>query len=177
MEFLDAFHKGDGERILQCWKYMFPHFFTTGHTKYALEAFNLLSLVHAAALSRVAHQTIWSCTVNTQGYKIPIDVRTCQGKHCCSQLKVTEGGSWCFLFFQTSIRFVGWLQTTRKGSQTDCDMILAKLTSRFLLHTWPMTVLCSFQRSPLKCCDQHEKKLAKKMQSVWTVFEIKKKGK
>ena len=65
MEFLDAFHEGDSERILRCWKYMFPHFFTTGHTKYALEAFNSFSLFHAAALPRVAHQTIWSRTVNT----------------------------------------------------------------------------------------------------------------
>ena len=177
MEFLDAFHEGDGERILQCWKYMFLHFFTTGHTKYALEAFNLLSLVHAAALPRVAHQTIgvvqWVSKV-TRYQLMYVHVKENTVVHDSKSLK---GVLDVFFFFQTSIRLVGWLQTTRKGSQTDCDMILAKLTSRFLLHTWPMTVLCSFQRSPLKCCDQHKKKLAKKMQSVWTVFEITKKGK
>ena len=50
---------------------------------------------------------------------------------------------------------------TRKGSQTDRDMVLAKLTSCVWLHTWSMTVLCSFQRSPLKC-DQHKKNLLRK---------------
>lgn len=78
MEFRDAIHKGDGDRILRCWKFMLLHFFASGHSKYALEAYYLLSHVHAVAPPRLAHQITWSRTVNTrgkQGHNIPIDLQ------------------------------------------------------------------------------------------------------
>ena len=78
MEFRDAIHEGDGERILRCWKFMLPYFYATGHTKYALEAFHLLAHVHAAASPRLAHQIMWSRTVNTRGHQgqnIPVDLQ------------------------------------------------------------------------------------------------------
>lgn len=46
LEFRDAIHEGDGQRIMRCWKFMLLYFFSSGHNKYALEAFNLLANVH-----------------------------------------------------------------------------------------------------------------------------------
>lgn len=43
MAFRDAIHEGDGVRILNCWKFMLTYFFSSGHRKYALEAFYLLA--------------------------------------------------------------------------------------------------------------------------------------
>ena len=54
-----------------------PTRLATGHSKYALEAFNLLSLVYAVASPRLAHQMMWTQTVNTRGQKghnVPIDL-------------------------------------------------------------------------------------------------------
>lgn len=94
MEFRDAIHEGDGERALRCWKFMLPYFFATGHSKYALEAFNLLSHVHAAASPRLAHQITWSRTINTrgkQGHNVPVDLHmehlnwSLKDNHYCSR--------------------------------------------------------------------------------------------
>ena len=41
MEFRDAWHEGDGERVLRCWKLFLHHFKQAGCTKYLLEAFRL----------------------------------------------------------------------------------------------------------------------------------------
>ena len=41
MEFRDAWHEGDGERVLRCWKLFMPHFKVAGCTKYSLEALRL----------------------------------------------------------------------------------------------------------------------------------------
>ena len=41
MEFRDAWHEGDGERVLRCWKLFLPHFKVAGCTKYSLEALKL----------------------------------------------------------------------------------------------------------------------------------------
>ena len=77
LELRDAIHEGDGERILRCWRFMLLYFRATGHTKYALEAFNLMAAVKATASSRIAKQITWSRTVNTRGKKgqnIPVDL-------------------------------------------------------------------------------------------------------
>lgn len=41
MEFRDAWAKGDGERVLRCWKLFLPHFKASGCSKYSLEALRL----------------------------------------------------------------------------------------------------------------------------------------
>ena len=58
-------------------KSLLPYIFATGHTKYALEAFNLLVHVHATTSPRLAHQVMWSRIVNirgNQGWNIPVDL-------------------------------------------------------------------------------------------------------
>jgi hypothetical protein len=150
LEFRDAIHEGDGQRILRCWKFMLLYFFSSGHKKYALEAFNLLADVYAAE-PRLAHQIMWSRTVNTQGHQgqnIPIDLYMEHLNRCLKDniiglgANVTEG-----TVVQCSKSLKGILDVcnnmdqvcgvipesihhTRKGSQTDQDMVLAELTTK-----------------------------------------------
>ena len=53
MEFRDAIHEGDGERILRCWKFMLLYYFATGHSKYAVEA-----LIHWLVYIQQHHQDL-----------------------------------------------------------------------------------------------------------------------
>lgn len=41
LEFRDAIHEGDSERVIRCWRLMLLYFFHSGHRKYALEALTL----------------------------------------------------------------------------------------------------------------------------------------
>ena len=43
MEFVDAVREGDGERILQYWRYFLLLFKATGQKNYSIEAFTLLT--------------------------------------------------------------------------------------------------------------------------------------
>ena len=54
LEFRDAIHEGDGERIVRCWKLLMLYFRVAGHTKYVLEAFTFLAMVNGVA-SRHPH--------------------------------------------------------------------------------------------------------------------------
>ena len=42
LAYRDAIEEGDGERVLECWRYMLPLFHNCGRTNYANEAFILL---------------------------------------------------------------------------------------------------------------------------------------
>ena len=199
MEFRDAIHEGDGERILRCWKFMLPYFFATGHTKYALEAFNLLAHVHAAASPRVAHQMMWSRTVNTQGHQgqnIPIDLHMEHLNRCLKEnisglgANITENTvvqnskslkgvlDVCSNFDQVCGVTQASIHHTRKGSQTDRDMVLAELTSKSHVFDYipgRQQYSASFRNLPLYVAqavdvnalfqwfNQHKKKLAKKI--------------
>ena len=67
LEFADAIREGDGERVLRCWKYLLPIFFTAGNKNYAFEAANLL-IQHFYTLSpRLSAQLIWSRFINVHG--------------------------------------------------------------------------------------------------------------
>ena len=75
--FHNAWREGDGGRILRCWKFLLLHFRVGGRTKYALEAFKLLSQTFALLSPRKAHQLIWNRTCNTKGghgNNIPLDL-------------------------------------------------------------------------------------------------------
>ncbi len=77
LEFRDAIHEGDGDRILRCWKFMLLYFRFAGKCKYALEAFHLLANVNAICSTRLAAQIKWSRAVNTRGGKgnnLPVDL-------------------------------------------------------------------------------------------------------
>lgn len=41
-EMRDAIKEGDGDRVLQCWKYLLPVFRNSGRKNYTIEAFHLL---------------------------------------------------------------------------------------------------------------------------------------
>ena len=162
MAFRDAIHEGDGVRILNCWKFMLTYFFSSGHKKYALEAFYLLAYVHAAASPRLAHQMTWSRTANTcggQGRNIPIDLLM---EHLNRQLKDSILGlganltektivnsskslkgvmDVCSNFDQICLLKPESIHHTKKGTKGDRDMILQELVSKsdVFQYTPPVT--------------------------------------
>ena len=77
LEFRDAIHEGDGERVLRCWKFLMLYFRAAGHTKYALEAFTFFAKVNGVTSPRLQQQLLWSRFVNSKGgsgKNIPIDL-------------------------------------------------------------------------------------------------------
>lgn len=77
MEFVDAIHEGDGNRILRCWRYLLLVFKSTGKRKYSIQAGTLLLQYHYLFTERMKAQLIWSRTVNVHGLKgrnIPMDL-------------------------------------------------------------------------------------------------------
>lgn len=77
LEFNDSVNEGDGLRILRCWRYLLLIFFAKKRKNYSYEAFRLL-VQHDYLLSpRMAHQLIWSRTLNTHGragHNVPCDI-------------------------------------------------------------------------------------------------------
>ena len=67
MEFRDAWHEGDGERVLHCWKLFLPHFKVGGCSKYCLEALKLQIQAGIAYSPNLAHQVTWNRFVNVRG--------------------------------------------------------------------------------------------------------------
>lgn len=77
MEFCDGIREGDGLRILRCWRYMMMLFKAKDKRKYAIQASTLLFQFHFLFSDRMAHQLLWSRTVNThgrQGRNVPMDL-------------------------------------------------------------------------------------------------------
>ena len=66
MELYDAWHEGDGIRVIQCWRVLLPHYFATGHSKYALEAVKL-QLQLMSLPPRLVNQITWGRFVNSHG--------------------------------------------------------------------------------------------------------------
>ena len=79
LNFHDAILEGDGERVLQCWKFMLPYLRKDGAAsrKYAVEALYLLLQTHALLPERDAHRLIWNRFHKArrgQGGNIPLDM-------------------------------------------------------------------------------------------------------
>lgn len=77
VEFEDAIKEGDGERVLQCWKFFLLIFKSARRKNYAIEAFTLLAQFHALLPPRLREQLLWSRFVNTKGKpasNIPADL-------------------------------------------------------------------------------------------------------
>jgi hypothetical protein len=77
MEFRDAWHEGDGERVIRCWKLFMPHFKVAGCTKYSLEALRLHIQASITFSPNLAHQLTWNRFVNVKGgvgNNIPCDL-------------------------------------------------------------------------------------------------------
>lgn len=75
--FQDASHEGDGERTIRCWRFLLLHYKEAGHTKYALEALNLVAEVDTILTPKEAHQLKWnrSCSIRGgQGTNVPLDL-------------------------------------------------------------------------------------------------------
>ena len=77
LEFTDGWAEGDGDRVYCCWRLFLPHFKSTNHTKYALEALRLQFQVKAVLSPQLAHQIQFDRFVNTRGglgHNIPCDL-------------------------------------------------------------------------------------------------------
>ena len=67
MAMRDAIRENDGGRIISHWKFLMPHFYQWGHSKYLILGTKLL-LAQAGALSqRLAFQLKWTRAVNAVG--------------------------------------------------------------------------------------------------------------
>lgn len=77
LEFRGGISRGNGERIMRCWKFMLLYFRHFHHYKYALEAFHTLALVELVAPPHIRQQIVWSRVVNSRGgagNNIPVDL-------------------------------------------------------------------------------------------------------
>ena len=74
----DAVKEGDGERILNCWKFFLLYFKAFGHHKYAYASFLQQAKVKAILTEAQSEQLVWNRTVNKKGGKgrnISCDIR------------------------------------------------------------------------------------------------------
>ena len=67
MEFQDAIREGDGERVLNCCRYVMILFKATGHRNYAIEAFMNLAQNQCFIPPRQAMQFKYSRFINVHG--------------------------------------------------------------------------------------------------------------
>ena len=77
LEFRDAIHEGDGERIARCWKVMLLYFFYGKRSKYAIEAVHLHAALNGSLSLCLREELLWSRVVNTRGgagMNIPSDL-------------------------------------------------------------------------------------------------------
>ena len=65
--FSDASKEGDGDRLVRCWKFLMLHFKANGHTKYSVEAFNLLAQIYATLSPQMSHRLVYNRTCNVRG--------------------------------------------------------------------------------------------------------------
>ena len=63
----DAIREGDGDRILNYWKFLLVLFKSTSHANYAKEAVNLLLQYYYKFSERQKAQLLWSRCINTRG--------------------------------------------------------------------------------------------------------------
>lgn len=65
--FNDAVKEGDGDRVINYWKFLLVIFWVKGHRNYCKEAIIMLSQYHCLLSDRMAAQLKWSRFVNTTG--------------------------------------------------------------------------------------------------------------
>lgn len=73
----DAIKEGDGERVLDCWRYLLPIFHNSGRRNYSNEALHFLCQYHQDLPPQQAQQLLYSRFVNTRGVRgrnIPLDL-------------------------------------------------------------------------------------------------------
>lgn len=87
LEFRNAIHEGDAQRIVRCWKMMLLYYRSAHRYKYALEALYLIADTNAMLSPRLAQQITCSRVINPHGgagNNIPIDLHM---EHLNRQLK------------------------------------------------------------------------------------------
>ena len=167
LEFLDAWAEGDGERVYRCWRLFLPHFHSSGHSKYALEALRLQFQVKALCSPHLAYHLVWDRFINTKGgsgRNIPCDLHN---EHMNKLLKevIAKMGSnlteealqraarsvstlqaLCTHFDQTSgVPFVASCHSTRTD-EFDVAKVAAVVTEEALLSVIPGRKHSSFPR-------------------------------
>ena len=70
LDFRDAIHEGDSEKVLCCWKFLMLYFCAAGHSKYALEAFPFFAKINGVTSPRLQQQLLWSRFVNSKGGRV-----------------------------------------------------------------------------------------------------------
>lgn len=76
LEFRDAIHEGDAQRIISCWKFMLLYFRSANRYKYALEVVYFIADVKALLSPCLVQQIMLSGVVNPYGgpgNNIPVD--------------------------------------------------------------------------------------------------------
>ncbi len=78
MNFFDAIKKGDGKRVIRCWKFQLPYLRNDcGSPKYALEVLNIFSQIRVLLSAQDSHSLIWNtfhCSKSGRGHNIPLDL-------------------------------------------------------------------------------------------------------
>ena len=73
MDFADAI-RGDGERVVRCWRYFLPIFKASNSTNYSCEAVHFLYQHQYALSPRLSNQLIWGRFVNVRGLQDEISL-------------------------------------------------------------------------------------------------------
>ena len=77
LAYKDAIKEGDGERVLECWRYFMPVFHNAGRRNYANEAFIFLFQYFHDLPPQQPQQLLYSRFINTagvRGWNIPLDL-------------------------------------------------------------------------------------------------------
>lgn len=72
LEYSDAIHEGDGDRVLHCWQYLQPIFKSSGRTNYSIEALTMLYQYKYQLTPRQSAKLLWNRFINVQGMKHPM---------------------------------------------------------------------------------------------------------
>ena len=124
LELYDAWHEGDGIRVIRCWQVLLPHFFATGHTKYALEAVRLH--VQLASLPpRLVHQITWGRFVNTHGglgHNLPCDFHNEHVNRLIKEYIKHMGSNFSQKAMTNVARSVSYLEVTSNRLDQQCGI-------------------------------------------------------
>ena len=186
IEFNDAIHEGDGERICRCWQFLLLIFKATRRKNYAIEAFILLAQLNFLFSPRMVAQLKWSRTINTvgrPGKNISCDLHM---EHLNRLCKGSMGGLGANISDRAVVRVgkcLGPLSTiidsfdeenglpresgshAKKSTKQDCEKMLARLLEMKLFQTTPgrkHTSFPNFRSNPVRSLKK--KKLKKWME-------------
>ncbi|XP_065062180.1 uncharacterized protein LOC135689010 [Rhopilema esculentum] len=149
--FFDAISEGDGDRLLRNWKFMLLYLKEDGRgsTKYALEAFYLISQANCLLSERAAFRMVWnrfSKTKHGWGGNIPLDLAL---EHLNRLLK-------------NVLRMLGPNATNQKAVDRYCK---ALMTRKSLIDLWDKSSSFIKQsgKHTMSCADGDLRKIVKEL--------------